>query len=355
MCGRDACRCIVEVSALVVLLPDPPLAGEAAFTERWALLPGGAEAGRSLPGSHRAPAVPDSLSTVVEVPLADAPRDGVGLCASLLGQDGDDLPRAGLGAIESLGDEDDPAADLLKLIEDQANLCDAAPSSQPTTVANHARDRSNASVWVWAAYACDRAVVQFHHHRFEPAPIAVAIHSLAVPIRHGSTRAAIALDGAQQPPSAQPQSNSTATPTRLCLHAVRIEFPAATGCGIVVAGPDDQEAAWRAATWSTTAGVCGTRRRRGTGGAAAARGRGRQPHVGRAPGAVRAGVPHGPHRSARRGRLPLPRQAVRAQRPVRAAAGRAGDRPDGAGGGVGRRRAGDRLRKIGRASCRERV
>src|SRR6266511_867571 len=127
MCGRDACRCIVEVSALVVLLPDPPLAGEAAFTERWALLPGGAEAGRSLPGSHRAPAVPDSLSTVVEVPLADAPRDGVGLCASLLGQDGDDLPRAGLGAIESLGDEDDPAADLLKLIEDQANLCHAAP------------------------------------------------------------------------------------------------------------------------------------------------------------------------------------------------------------------------------------
>lgn len=75
-----------------------------------------------------APAVPDSLSTVVEVPLADAPRDGVGLCASLLGQDGDDLPRAGLGAIESLGDEDDPAADLLKLIGGSSQLvpCRAA-------------------------------------------------------------------------------------------------------------------------------------------------------------------------------------------------------------------------------------
>src|SRR6266536_3164273 len=332
MCGRDACRCIVEVSALVVLLPDPPLAGEAAFTERWALLPGGAEAGRSLPGSHRAPAVPDSLSTVVEVPLADAPRDGVGICVS----------RSTLATYRVLI----RLSSRTRMAFSKPGRCtaDSAPSSQPTTVANHARDRSNASVWVWAAYACDRAVVQFHHHRFEPAPIAVAIHSLAVPIRHGSTRAAIALDRAQQPPSAQPQRNSTATPTRLCLHAVRIEFPAATGCGIVVAGPDDQEAAWRAVTWSTTAGVCGTRRRRGTGGAAAARGRGRQPHVGRAPGAVRAGVPHGPHRSARRGRLPLPRQAVRAQRPVRAAAGRAGDRPDGAGGGVGRRRAGDRLR-----------
>jgi 3-oxoadipate enol-lactonase len=34
--------------------------------------------------------------------------------------------------------------------------------------------------------------------------------------------------------------------------------------------------------------------------------------VGRAPGAVRAGLPHGPHRPTRRGRLALPRQAIRA-------------------------------------------
>src|SRR6266536_215071 len=127
MCGRDACRCIVEVSALVVLLPDPPLAGEAAFTERWALLPGGAEAGRSLPGSHRAPAVPDSLSTVLEVPLADAPRDACGLGASLPAQDREALPRAGLGAIASPGAAADPAPALPTILADQANLRAGAP------------------------------------------------------------------------------------------------------------------------------------------------------------------------------------------------------------------------------------
>jgi hypothetical protein len=75
------------------------------------------------------------------------------------------------------------------------------------------------------AQACNRAVVQAHqHHRFEPAPIAGAIGRLAV-----------------------------TNPVSRCL----------SGAAWLLVGPDDREAAWRKATWSPTAGVCGTRRRPG--------------------------------------------------------------------------------------------
>jgi hypothetical protein len=72
------------------------------------------------------------------------------------------------------------------------------------------------------AQACNRAVVPSHQHRrFEPAPIAEAIDRLAVtnPVSH-------------------------------CL----------SGAAWLLVGPDDREAAWQAAMWSSTAGGCGTSR-----------------------------------------------------------------------------------------------
>jgi hypothetical protein len=72
--------------------------------------------------------VPHSVAPVMEVPLPHAPGGVVRFSTGLLGEDGNDRPHTGLGGVQAVGDEHDPAAHLLEFVEDQADVSHTPPA-----------------------------------------------------------------------------------------------------------------------------------------------------------------------------------------------------------------------------------
>jgi hypothetical protein len=67
------------------------------------------------------------MTPVVEMPLPHAPGGAVGFSTSLLSEDGNDRPHTRLGGIQTIGDEHDPTAYLLELVQDQADVSHPEP------------------------------------------------------------------------------------------------------------------------------------------------------------------------------------------------------------------------------------
>jgi hypothetical protein len=71
--------------------------------------------------------IPHPVVAVVEMPLPHAPGGVVGLGTGLLSEYGNDRPHTGLGGVQAISDEHDPAAYLLELVQDQADVSHALP------------------------------------------------------------------------------------------------------------------------------------------------------------------------------------------------------------------------------------